>query len=106
MMSGVRRDRTIASRRRDGADPMSKTRGMSLPASQRKFVAELTAQVERMVFESGDPHGFDAAAWVRQWIIQPIPALGSHCPVEFFDDADGRTRVVRLLAMTQSGAYA
>ncbi|WP_408470720.1 antitoxin Xre/MbcA/ParS toxin-binding domain-containing protein [Paraburkholderia strydomiana] len=58
-----------------------------------------------MVAESGDPKGFEATAWVRHWIRQPNPALGC-CPVELFDDANGRTRVVQLLAMAQSGAYA
>jgi|AACY02.3.fsa_nt_gi Protein of unknown function (DUF2384). len=85
---------------------MSKTRGVSLSASQRKFVTELTARVERMVLESGDPDGFDAAAWVGQWIVQQNPALDSRCPVELFDNADGRARVARLLAMMQSGAFA
>lgn len=84
---------------------MSKKRDASLSASQRKFVAELSAQVEKMVSESGDPKGFDATAWVGHWIRQPNPALGC-CPVELFDDADGRARVVQLLSMAQSGAYA
>lgn len=85
---------------------MGKTRGMSLPASRRKFVAELTDQVARMVVESGDPNRFDAAAWVRQWADQPNAALGLRRPVEFFDTADGRARIARLLAMMQSGAFA
>ena len=84
---------------------MSKTQSVSFSASQRRFVAELSAQVAKMVAESGDPNGFDAAAWVRHWICQPNPALGC-CPVELFDDADGRARVVQILAMAQSGAYA
>ncbi|MFM0732873.1 MbcA/ParS/Xre antitoxin family protein [Paraburkholderia sediminicola] len=85
---------------------MSKTRGVPLTAGQRKFVAALTQQVERMVIESGDPNGFDAAAWARRWINKPNPALGNRCPYEFFDDADGRARIVQLLAMAQSGAFA
>ncbi|WP_408414875.1 MbcA/ParS/Xre antitoxin family protein [Paraburkholderia sediminicola] len=85
---------------------MSKTRGVPLSAGQRKFVAELTQQVVQMVIESGDPNGFDAAAWVRCWINKPNAALGLRRPVEFFDEADGRVRIVRLLAMMQSGAFA
>jgi hypothetical protein len=84
---------------------MSKARRVSLSASHRRFAAELAAQITRMVAESGDPGGFDAAAWVRQWIRHPNPALGC-CPVEMFDDADGRAKVVQLLAMAQSGAFA
>lgn len=85
---------------------MNKTRGASLSAGQRKFVAELSQQVARMVIESGDPNGFDAAAWVGRWINKPNATLGLRCPIEFFDDADGRARIVRLLAMMQSGAFA
>ncbi len=85
---------------------MNKTRGVSLSAGQRKFVAVLTHQVTRMIVESGDPNGFDAAAWVRRWINKPNPALGNRCPYEFFDDDDGRARIVQLLAMAQSGAFA
>jgi hypothetical protein len=85
---------------------MSKTLGVPLSAGQRKFVAALTQQVAPIVLESGDPNGFDAAAWVRCWINKPNPALGNRCPYEFFDDADGRARIVRLLAMAQSGAFA
>ncbi|MGY6123521.1 antitoxin Xre/MbcA/ParS toxin-binding domain-containing protein (plasmid) [Paraburkholderia strydomiana] len=84
---------------------MSKMRDASLSASQRKLVAELSAQVEKMVAESGDSKGFDATAWVRHWIRQPNPALDC-CPIELFGDADGRARVVQLLAMAQSGSYA
>jgi hypothetical protein len=85
---------------------MSKTRGVPLPSGQRRFVAALTQQAERMVIESGDPNGFDAAAWVRRWISNPNPALGNRCPHEFSDNADGRARIVQLLAMAQSGAFA
>jgi hypothetical protein len=85
---------------------MSKTRGVPLSSGERKFVAALTQQAERVVIESGDPNGFDAAAWVRRWITKPNSALGSRCPYEFFDDADGRARIVQLLAMAQSGAFA
>jgi hypothetical protein len=88
-----------------GVDPMSKWRGALLSANQRKFVAELSTQVAKMVAESGDPEGFDATAWVTHWIREPNPALGC-CPIELFDDADGRAMVVRLLAMAQSGAHA
>lgn len=84
---------------------MSKTGGVPLTTAQRKFVAALTQQAERMVIESGDPNGFAAAAWVRRWINIPNPALENRCPCEFFDDADGRARIVQLLAMAQRGAF-
>lgn len=85
---------------------MSKMHCVPLSAGRRKFVAELTQQVARIIDESGDSNEFDAAAWVRRWISEPNAALGLRCPVEFFDDADGRARIVRLLAMMQSGVFA
>jgi uncharacterized protein (DUF2384 family) len=69
-------------------------------------VMNLIAQVQAMVDESGEPSGFDAALWVRQWLEKPVPALGGRCPAEYMDTAEGRALVSRLLAMAQSGAYA
>ena len=85
---------------------MSKAHGGPLSAGRRKFAAELTQQVARMVADSGDLNGFDAGAWVKLWINEPNASLGLRCPVEFFDDTDGRARITRLLAMMQSGAFA
>ena len=69
-------------------------------------VAKLVGQVETMVRESGDPTDFDAAAWMAQWMEQPLSALGGRAPAELMDTSAGQGIVSQLLARSQSGAYA
>jgi putative toxin-antitoxin system antitoxin component (TIGR02293 family) len=69
-------------------------------------VAKLVGQVQAMVEESGDPQGFDAAAWLSTWIEEPLPALGGARPVDIMDTMEGQALVSTLLAQIQSGAYA
>lgn len=69
-------------------------------------LARLVGQVQAMVEESGDPGGFDAAAWVADWLGRPLPALAGQKPEELMDTADGQRLVGDLLARMQSGAYA
>lgn len=69
-------------------------------------VVHLIVQVRRIVEESGDPTGFDAALWTADWRRTPAPALGGRLPVEYMDTAEGRAIVARLVAQMQSGAYA
>lgn len=69
-------------------------------------VAKLVGQVQTMVRESGDPTGFDAAAWMAQWMEQPLSALGGRAPAELMDTSAGQGIVSQLLARSQSGAYA
>ena len=69
-------------------------------------VEMLIGQVATMVGESGDPAGFDAAGWTAQWLATPLPALGRRTPASFMDTIEGQRLVSRLLATTQSGAYA
>lgn len=67
---------------------------------------QLIDQVGEMVVQSGDPAGFDADRWVGDWLERPLPALGGATPGEFMDTMEGRQLVSRLLAQSQSGAYA
>lgn len=69
-------------------------------------MALLVGQVQTMVDQSGDAAGFDAAAWVGEWIESPLPALGNLPPAQFMDTAAGQQLVSRLLAQAQSGAFA
>jgi uncharacterized protein (DUF2384 family) len=39
-------------------------------------LARLVGQMEAAIQESGDPEGFDAAAWMSNWLNEPVPALG------------------------------
>lgn len=69
-------------------------------------MARLVGQVQAMVEESGEPQGFDAAAWVARWLERPLPALGGKPPAEFMDTPEGQSLVSNLAARMQSGAYA
>lgn len=68
-------------------------------------MARLVGQVESLVEESGRPEGFDAAAWVAQWLEEPVPALGGRRPAELMDTPEGQVVVAQLVARMQSGAY-
>lgn len=69
-------------------------------------MATIIGQVETMVRESGNPEGFDAAKWVAEWINTPVPALGGRKPAELLDTVHGQNLVAKVLAMSQTGAYA
>ncbi|WP_207539663.1 MbcA/ParS/Xre antitoxin family protein [Sabulicella rubraurantiaca] len=67
--------------------------------------ADLVALVHRMVAESGNPEGFDARAWLANWMQAAIPALGGRTPQSFMDTEEGRALVTNILGRMQSGAY-
>jgi putative toxin-antitoxin system antitoxin component (TIGR02293 family) len=69
-------------------------------------IARMVGQVEAMVRESGDPAGFDAAAWMSHWLREPLPALGGARPLDLVDTMEGQALVSTALAQVQSGAYA
>lgn len=66
------------------------------------FILQLTDQVRAM--DLTEPN-FDASAWVRGWIAQPVPALGGRRPEEFIGSDEGQREIATLLARAQSGAY-
>jgi putative toxin-antitoxin system antitoxin component (TIGR02293 family) len=68
-------------------------------------MARLVGQVQAMVDESGEPAGFDAAAWLAGWLDRPLSALGGQRPAELMDTAEGQGLVSQLVARMQSGAY-
>lgn len=68
-------------------------------------LARLIGQVAVIVEESGNPLGFDPAAWVASWMETSVPALGGHRPGHFMDTAEGQSLVSQLVARMQSGAY-
>jgi putative toxin-antitoxin system antitoxin component (TIGR02293 family) len=80
---------------------------LSAEHSERVIGLErLIGQVEVMVAQSGNPEGFDADRWVGEWLERPLPALGGAKPADFMDTMEGQELVSRLLAQSQSGAYA
>lgn len=79
---------------------------LSADESERVIgLAELLGQVEAMVEESGDPEGFDANAWLADWLRQPLPALGGEKPIDYLDTMKGQMLISKLLLRMQTGAY-
>jgi putative toxin-antitoxin system antitoxin component (TIGR02293 family) len=80
---------------------------LSQDESERALgIARLVGLVEKIVAESGEPAGFDAARWTATWLERPNNALSGKTPGDFMDTADGRALVAGLVAQMQSGAYA
>ena len=80
---------------------------LSQDESERALgIARLVGQVQKVVAESGESKGFDAAQWAAAWLARPNQALDGKPPGEFMDTADGRALVSGLIAQMQSGAYA
>ena len=80
---------------------------LSQDESERALgIAGLVGQVEKIVGESGNADGFDAAKWTAEWLERSNRALGGKKPGEYMDTADGRSLVSGLIAQMQSGAYA
>lgn len=84
----------IASEYSDAMDPVDP-----------QYVEALTAVVQRIVNESGDPVGFDARSWTVEWIHESVPALGGARPIDYMGTAEGRALVETLVLQMQSGAY-
>ncbi|MBR8174068.1 DUF2384 domain-containing protein [Burkholderia cenocepacia] len=76
------------------------------PLSVPPAVVEiLSAQVQSMVEESGNPDGFDAKSWLEGWLCSPLSALGGGCPVDHLNTPEGVDLISRMLASAQTGAY-
>jgi putative toxin-antitoxin system antitoxin component (TIGR02293 family) len=82
-------------------------KSLSADQSERVIGLErLVGQVGEMVTQSGNPEGFDAGRWVGEWLQRPLPALAGKRPAEFMDTMAGQDLISKLLAQSQSGAYA
>lgn len=68
-------------------------------------IATLTAHVQRMVDKSGESMGFDAQAWLGQWLLEVAPALGHRRPLDVLSEPGGLDLVRNFLQCAQSGAY-
>lgn len=65
----------------------------------------LTAQVQKIVDESGNPNDFDSRAWLVDWLHSPIPALGGKRPTDYLHTSDGVDLISRMLVSLQAGTY-
>lgn len=73
------------------------------PEHSERFLAvgSLVELAERIVAESDNPKGFNAVAWLGQWLEQPQPALDGRRPSDFLDTYVG-IEVVRNLMLVSS----
>lgn len=69
-------------------------------------IAALVGQVQAMVEDAGAPMGFDAMFWLRDWLAEPLSALGGVPPGELVDTFEGRQLVSSVLAQIRSGVFA
>ena len=86
----------------------ARTRGRLPPAESERVLgaARLVGQVQAIVEESGDPQGFDAAAWLSRWLGEPLAALGGVRPLDMLDTIEGQGLVSAGLARIQGAACA
>ena len=68
-------------------------------------IITLTALVERMVGESGEPAGFDARTWLDHWLGEAVPALGDRTPLDVLKEPGCLEAVRSLLLRSQSGVF-
>ncbi len=67
---------------------------LSQDESERALgITSLVGQVQKIVSESGNPGGFDAARWTPNWLEEQNEALGGRTPGEFMDTSDERALV-------------
>ena len=85
-----------------------KDKGRLPPAESERVlgVVRLVGQIQAIVEESGDPEGFDAAAWLSRWLDEPLAALGGVRPLDMLDTIEGQSLVSASLARIQGAAYA
>lgn len=69
-------------------------------------IARLVAEVQAILGEVGACNEFDAEAWVLDWIRRSIPALGGKKPADLIATREGFELVSKILAQTQSVAFA
>ena len=90
-----------------GTRKLSNDSTLSVEESERTLkLMSFIGQVQKMVNESGDRFGFDAAKWTARWLGEGNPALGGATPESYLDTAEGRRLVSQLLSQLPSGAYA
>jgi putative toxin-antitoxin system antitoxin component (TIGR02293 family) len=79
---------------------------LALDESERTLgLIRLIGQVQDMVERAGDPTGFDAGLWVRDWLLNPSPALGGEKPLAYLSSSAGQQVLSDLLMRNLTGAY-
>ena len=68
-------------------------------------ITTLTALVQRMVNESGEPTGFDARSWLGHWLTGVVTALGDRRPLDVLNEPGGLEVLRSLLLQAQYGTF-
>jgi len=55
-----------------------------------------TTLVQRMADESGNPQGFDTSAWLSDWLVRAVLAVGGRQPLDVLKEP-GSLKLVRNL---------
>jgi hypothetical protein len=66
----------------------------------------LTDMVQQIVMESGNPEGFNAEAWLQEWLAAPLPAFGNRRPWDVLQEPEGLAVVRATLLQIQKGSFA
>jgi len=66
----------------------------------------LTDLVQQIVMESGNPEGFDAEAWLQEWLAAPLPAFGNRRPWDVLQEPEGLAVVRATLLQIQKSSFA
>jgi uncharacterized protein (DUF2384 family) len=82
--------------------------GIEIRDRQKPAPAHLVELVQRIVAESAERmavRGFDARAWLEEWLSLPNRALGGVCPSTYLGTQEGHEMLATLIARMQSSAY-
>lgn len=64
---------------------------------------ELLAIINGMI--ESPPADWSAQAWLKQWLLRPVPALGGETPIKVLNFPGGKERIRKVLLCMGSGAY-
>lgn len=80
---------------------------LSIAQSERAvWLAQEIGHIQTIVLQSGNPVGFDAAAWLGGWIDRPCQALANQRPADLLATDEGRQMLALVIQRMQTGAYA
>lgn len=93
------------------ADTSDNTKRLSPGQTERVFgLICMINMVHHAVMESNPEiiatGGFDAAKWLKQWLLKPLPVIGGEAPSEFMDTIRGQNLLIKLLSQADQGTYA
>ncbi len=76
---------------------------MGVEADKTAVITRLTAQVQKLLPESGNCEPFDAAAWVERWLRRPNFALSGAATEIYLNTPKGEALLSSLIGAMASG---